>query len=112
MKQFLKEQEASRVEIKALRASNSRLMAMLDQKSVEALSAFQRRRTGDDSGTFASGEHVPPGEGASMVQTLSQKERRVARGLNLVTDHVLVRLCTLMCLDVPHRSELSVSPER
>ena len=51
---YLKQLEADN---KALRATNSRLITLLDQKSVEALSAFERRPTGDDPCTFKSGEH-------------------------------------------------------
>ena len=55
---YLKQLEA---ENKALRATNSRLITLLDQKSVETLSNFERRTASDDPRTFDSGERIALG---------------------------------------------------
>ena len=64
---YLKQLEA---ENKALRATNSRLITLLDQKSVEALSNFERRTASDDPRTFDSGERI----------ALGRKKRHCVRG--------------------------------
>ena len=55
---YLKQLEA---ENKALRATNSRLITLLDQKSVETLSNFERRTASDDPRPFDSGERIALG---------------------------------------------------
>ena len=96
---YLKELEA---ENKALRATNSRLITLLDQKSVEALSNFERRTASDDPLTFDSGERIALGrkkrfrereDRTTVLQTWRRSQGSVPdrERLNLV----LVRLVTL-----------------
>ena len=96
---YLKQLEA---ENKALRATNSRLITLLDQKSVEALSNFERRTASDDPRTFDSGKRIALGrkrrhcerEGRTKVlQTRRKSQGSVPdrERLNLV----LARLVTL-----------------
>ena len=96
---YLKQLEA---ENKALRATNSRLITLLDQKSVEALSNFERRTASDDPLTFDSGERIALGrkkrfrereDRTTVLQTWRRSQGSVPdrERLNLV----LVRLVTL-----------------